>query len=80
MIVRHLSSPSTVESLHSLIASQMADILLENDVDLGDIDACRRELARANFGCPAIDALVERACDLAAHDFIANWKPVGVRT
>ncbi|SBW14142.1 hypothetical protein BR10RB9215_C10968 [Brucella sp. 10RB9215] len=75
MIVRHLSSPSTVESLRSLIARQMADVLLDNDADLGDINACRRELGRANFGGPAIDALVERACDLAAHDFIANWKP-----
>jgi len=74
MIIKQATNSATIESLRAIIVRQMADGLLDNDADLGDIDTCRRELARANFGCPAIDALVERACDLAVQDFITYWK------
>lgn len=74
MTIKQATNSATIESLRAIIVRQMADVLLENDTDLGNINACRSELARANFGCPAIDALVERACDLAVQDFITNWK------
>lgn len=62
----NLSCPhQTRESLRAIISRQMADILIEQDADLGDLDACRHELERANFGRPAIDALLERACSEA---------------
>lgn len=75
MIISQSPSQQTRDSLHAIIIRQMADILIEQDADLGDIDACRRELERANFGRPAIDALIESVCALAAQDFVANWKP-----
>jgi len=65
MIISQSPSQHTRESLRAIISRQMADILIEQDADLGDLDACRHELERANFGRPAIDALLERACSEA---------------
>lgn len=62
MIINQSPSQHTRDSLHAIIIRQMADILIEQDADLGDLDACRHELERANFGKPAINALIERAC------------------
>ncbi|KAB2795926.1 hypothetical protein F9K87_16110 [Brucella anthropi] len=71
MIISRSPSQHTRDSIHALVARQMADLLVENVVDLGDIDACRSELTRANFGRPAIDALLERACENARLDMVA---------
>gem|GEM_PF-2890974 len=65
MIVHQLPSQHTRDSIHAFIARQMADVLLENRADLGDIDACRRQLVWANFGHPEIDKLLTRARELA---------------
>lgn len=71
MIINRSPSNHTVSSLHAIVTRQMADVLLESDVDLGDFEACRLELKRANFGSPAIDALLERACEDARLDMVA---------
>lgn len=71
MIVNRSPSQHTRDSIHALVARQMADVFLENDTDLRDIDACRHELERANFGRPAIDALLERACEKARLEMVA---------
>ncbi|MGP3711758.1 hypothetical protein ACS5UA_12990 [Brucella sp. RRSP16] len=71
MIISQSPSQQTRDSLHAIIIRQMADILIEQDADLGDIDACRHELERANFGRPAIDALLERACEKARLEMVA---------
>ncbi|PJO47213.1 hypothetical protein [Brucella pituitosa] len=75
MFIQNATNSATIRSLHAIITRQMADVLLENNVDLTDLDACRLELRRANFGKPAIDALQEAACGLAAQDFVLNWQP-----
>ena len=75
MIINSYPSQHTRDSLHAIVARQMADVLLENNVDLADLDACRQVLGRANFGKPAINALIERSSELAVKDFVANWQP-----
>ncbi|TCQ79557.1 hypothetical protein EDF68_104141 [Ochrobactrum sp. BH3] len=71
MMINRPPSYHTVNSLHAIVTRQMADVLLENNVDLGDFDACRLELERAHFGRPAIDKLLERACSAACLDRVA---------
>lgn len=79
MIINPSPSQHSRDSLHAIIVRQMADVLLENNVDLADLDACRHELERANFGKPAIDALIERSSELAVKDFVTNWQPTKAR-
>lgn len=79
MIINPSPSQHSRDSLHAIITRQMADVLLENNVDLGDLDTCHHALRRANFGKPAIDSLVERASELAVKDFVANWQPTNAR-
>ena len=61
----------TRDSLHAIVTRQMADILVEQAADLDDLVACRQVLGRANFGRPAIDALLERACEDAREGQVA---------
>jgi len=71
MIINRSPSDHTLSSLHAIIVRQMADILLENNADLADLVVCRQVLAQANFGKPAIEALLERACQDARLDMVA---------
>ncbi|MCV9909395.1 hypothetical protein OIV19_17495 [Brucella sp. HL-2] len=79
MIIDPYPPRHTRYSLQAIITRQMADVLLENNVDLAVLDACRHELERANFGKLAIDALIEGATQLAVKDFVANWQPTKAR-
>ncbi|MBA8819463.1 hypothetical protein BRY73_08415 [Ochrobactrum sp. P6BS-III] len=79
MIIISASSQQTRDSLRAIVSRQMADVLIEYNTDLGDVEACRQAIERANFGRPAISALLETACGLAAQDSVANWKPTQVQ-
>lgn len=62
---------NTRNSLYAVIVRQMADILVEQAADLHDPVACRQVLEQANFGKPAIEALLERAREDARLDKVA---------
>lgn len=71
MIINRSPSNHTVKSLRAIVCRQMADILADNNADLDDLVACRQMLERANFGRPALDALLERACAEAGLEVVA---------
>ncbi|WP_151096009.1 hypothetical protein [Ochrobactrum quorumnocens] len=76
MNIAYSASPHTLNSLRAIITRQMVEVLLEHDAVLGDLDACRQVLTRANFGRPAIEALLETTCGEATREFISNYQAV----
>jgi hypothetical protein len=71
MIIVTAPPQYTRNSLHAIVTRQMADILAENKADLDDLVACRQMLEGANFGRPALDALLERACAEAGLEVVS---------